>query len=638
MSVELNRDVIDALKRVYDEALRKAQEAKEPKEPPKTKPGSSAGSISPSGKSGAANKTKTSANNIFTAQITNEGPGDTVELASAKGAEPQQPETKQTAAKMSDDAVELSTEVEKLTQNDKTVSQLMKGFKQQGEEFHVAAKKAAKTDEEQVSRVADLYAQKFKENPELRKEMQKHFNELKPNEQKALILDFERRAMNGEDISSEVDSLLNALKDADVEVKSFAHLRMRKHCSDEQVKKFDNKIGYALTYEEAKNKYESAVIQYRLANSGDKQDGQIAIKRLENECPECQKGNAEILANSECAKEHQEFRTQYNECLHKLAPEAQAEAAKAALDSKYFTEDDRNDTISQFKKFKTPEAQRKAAQYADECELMTTRNRKFLVSQIKLLHQSIQASVMQRMMQNQMNTKNKEVMNAITNEVPNLKIDDKAKNDILTALKNSGKVPEATIKQVEKILTEQAAAHKNINSAGSDKYSAQVKAQVELQSRLYAATGNNELSHLIASGTLSSKSQSLTQFVDLLDRRTITPELVIAAGHKNVLKSNFIALTKDSQEKVFDMLTADEVSEMWDKGQIPKRFEDKVMAKLANNMTTTVASKLAQTGSFTELVNFSQQAIAQKHKNIFTEALTKRYSNRLPDLQNGRLA
>ncbi|MBQ2870791.1 hypothetical protein IJE86_03705 [bacterium] len=477
---------------------------------------------------------------------------------------------------------------------------------------------------------AKYLAEQFAQNPELRNYYSENFAQLPPRLQKAMLVDMQNRVQNGEKIpESEILQMAANVKNSeDPAVKAFAMAMLEgfECVSAENKRKFAQYINATeedIAQSRARSAYESASVLTSLTESKHPRHGRLAVRYNVNQCEQYQRGGADTITSSSSYKNHPEVQQAYANSISQYHKSVQVYAHKSGIDSQYTTEESMNLLNAQIQ-YMHESNQKQAFSNADNSERMTVENRKFLSSQIKFLAEKNQSYAMTHMMRNEKNLTNKEIMTSIANEVSQLKVDVKEQQKLFEELKMTGTVDSAVLNKVENKMLLNAMAQ----STG-DATDKAAEARAALIDKIYKFTGSKELAYSIASGELTKNGVTISKFADLLDRGILSPELVVAAGFKNSLMSNFSSFSIAVQERVFDSLSNSEILEMKEKGRFPARFEDKVKARLVVDMNTETAFELARTGDFYDLMNYSQSAKEAKHQNILQKALVTRFSDRM---------
>ena len=477
---------------------------------------------------------------------------------------------------------------------------------------------------------AEFLQKKFEENPQLREHYRKNFDKLPPRLQKAMLAEMENRIRNGEKPSdAEVLELAAGIKNSkDATVKAFALAMLDKYdtVSKDKKKEFFNYIGASrkdLKASRARNQSEAALVTCALSSSDKPETGTTAVVYNKNQDKNCQEMGAEIITDSNSFKKNDEVRNAYSESISELDKSVQVYAHKLGLESKHMTESNINILNAQIKKMFEAN-QKQAFSNADNSDKLTENNRKFLASEIKYLAEKNQIYAIQHMIKNERNLNSKDVMASITNEIPQLKVNLNEQQKLFNEIKATGKVDSAVINKAENNALINAMSRQTGNSSEN---SAQAKSA--LIEKIYNLTGSKELAYGIATGKLTKNNVTLTKFADLLDQEILPINIVIAAGFKKSLMNNFTSFSRDVQEKVFAALSDAEIMEMKAKGLLPARYDDKVKARFADNMTTQIARHEARSASFAELLNYAQNAEDSTHQNILQAALRSRFADRM---------
>lgn len=492
-------------------------------------------------------------------------------------------------------------------------------------------------DEERtfVRQDAEYLREEFEKNPQLRLKMQENFDKLSPAEQKTLF--YEATMSGRKPDKQELLRMLANLSSAKDGVKIFALTAYRIEHPDKAnqisqlAKVVDaNEVILNDAYEYMSEKNQIGCAKYMSKFGSEKSFAEFA-----DTAHKAQKNAAEQVAEAICdsklLKERPDIQKKLAANTDKWEQPVRTDVYKKFYDSDSFGTEGKNALIDNIKDFDSDKEQLQLANHVNDSEKTEEQNRVQLASQIKSFSPSVQMSFAKAFMQNQKN-QTEAIMKTLTNEISNLQIDDKSKSELLNLIKDTDKINQGTIDKIKNILLTTKNEDKSL------KLTQQMAKNEIIKIILLLTNGTGEFVNTVVNDDSSNKATALTAFIYLLDKGTITPERVVAAGYKKVLKANFLALTRASQEQIFDMLSADEISEMWEKGEIPKRFEDRVMAKLSKNMTTKVASQLGRTSSFTELVNFEKNADSSKYQTIFKNALKDRFSDRLEDAGGGLIA
>lgn len=500
-----------------------------------------------------------------------------------------------------------------------------KDLNKQGKTDAEILKSLVEEDRQFVEQDAKFLREKFDEDPTLRTKMQENFDQLTPEEQKALCYE---AAMSGRQTDKEETMrLLTNISNAREDVKVFA-LTSYKLANPESAQNVDviakavvaneKMLSWAFNNMNVQNQKSCANYMCEL---GTKEGMSTFAENVHTAKKEVALDVASALENSKIVKENEDIQKTLAANTHKWDKDVRADVHNKLYAGESFGSEGRGALISNIKNFDDAKEQLKLADFANSNIKTDEDNRMTLATQIKSFDPSIQSQFAKTFAETKENQTEK-IMKTFAEEIPKMNEDKVQKDKLLEYVKETKKVPEKVIKEIQKHVEKQIKLVKqniNLNMSQQDAFA-------EMRQVILNITGNAELTEMIISGEFSEKAPALSVFVDLLGHGTLTPELVISVGRKDALINNFTALTQESQEQVFDMLTPDEISEMWAAEKIPKRFKNRVMAKLAKNMNTTVAKDLARTGNFSEVVNFAKTATTTKHQDIFKDALKKRFS------------
>lgn len=497
-------------------------------------------------------------------------------------------------------------------------------------------KKNGKTDEEIlqslveedrqfVEQDAKFLREKFDEDPSLRTKMQENFDQLTPEEQKAVCYE---AAMSGRKMDKEETlRLLTNINSAGEDVKIFA-LTSYKLANPDSAQNVDviakavcaNEKILAWSFNNMNVQNQKSCANY-MCNLGTKDGMATFAENVHTAKKEAALDVASALETSKIVKENEDIQKTLAANTHKWDKDVRTDVHNKLYQGESFGSEGRDALISNIKNFDDGKEQLKLADFANSHEKTDENNRLNLATQIKSFDPAIQSQFAKTFAETKENQTEK-IMETFAKEIKNLNEDKVPKEKLLEYVKETKKVPEKIIKEIQKQVESQI---KQVSQNFCFVMSQQ-DAFAEMRQVILNITGNAELTEMIISGEFSEKAPALAVFVDLLGHGTLTPEVVISVGRKDALINNFTALTQSSQDQVFDMLTPDEISEMWAAEKIPKRFKNRVMAKLSKNMTTTVAKDLARTANFSEVVNFAKTATTTKHQDIFKDALKKRFS------------
>lgn len=151
---------------------------------------------------------------------------------------------------------------------------------------------------------------------------------------------------------------------------------------------------------------------------------------------------------------------------------------------------------------------------------------------------------------------------------------------------------------------------------------------------LIADVAPRTFSEHLAAGTLADFKPTTMQFIELLEKGEISPELVIQSGHTRALTSNFSRLSREAQSVVFDKLSNADIMRMYMKNQFSETFKEKALARLGNNLNPAIATALSRRLTLAELINFRSSAQTFEIQEIFNTALKERF----PDYVNGQMS
>lgn len=482
----------------------------------------------------------------------------------------------------------------------------------------------------QVDLVARYLREKFDEDPTLRIKMQENFRKLPSQAQAALFKEaiMDGRKLNQDEVYRMFANLLSDSTSDGVRIYALSAYKIEHPDASGDVDFIAKALDANETLLNLSFKFMSAENQVSSADYFVKQGSDEALcdfgSVVHHTCEDAIPEVSETIVSSDRVKENEEFQVAVSKNIHSWDKNSRKDVYEKFYSSSTFGSKARSVMISDIKCFDDAKLQLHLANFTNASKMSDEQNRATLATQIKYFDKSIQAQFAETFVNTKEN-QTEAVTKVFANEIQNLQVDDKSKAELLDLAKQTGKISDEVVNKIETeiktgMLVEQTPEN------------LQKKAQDELRRIVLAATGGNvELTNMVVDGQLSANGASLSVFVDLLAKGTITPELVIASGHKSSLTRNFVALSKHSQEKVFSMLSSEEISEMWEKGKIPARFEDRVMAKLSGNMNTKVANQLARKSSFSELVKFAKSSDTQKHQDIFKKAIQNRFSEYITD-------
>lgn len=518
-----------------------------------------------------------------------------------------------------------------------------------GQQFRVKELEYIKED-------TNFLIKKFEEDPSLRVKMQENFEKLSPSEQKALLNEFYLSKRNGE--NGEIERLVKGLESARSDVKSLtiAVLRKDKRANSEAVKRLQERLHV-----------EEAQVIDRLPKIGEEE----AISTVANIMGDEKSTNRAKLAatipnlnkevvpfaiktftSAKSIKNDFEAKKAFIKSISKYDAENQIYASKMAIDSDYFNSEDRDSIIKEIKNFESKEVQQQVAKYVNESDKIDVQNRVTFAKEIKNLNKEVQESVVKDFKANEKNSTDEKIIKTLSDEAPKMNITEETKNSIKEAV---AKYLDEKTEVEAKTQEFQEEARTNIKSQDSkiqevqetqNSQNIQNDDNLQLDVNLYQSQ-NIDKNNFIKVSELNTaikkeplKPSTILQFSDMLDKGEIKPSSVIAAGYTNVLVGNFSILSKDMQEVVFDMLDNEKLLEMYSQNKIPKRFEDKVMARFAQgNIDSITATRLSNTVSCNELVGLYANAKSNKNQTIFKENLQKRFTEKYEKMiEEGKLA